>query len=46
MGASKHIVVLVLKCSIVFFKAHKRNIGIILDHFDVETAELGEPVRR
>ena len=28
------------------FKAHKRNIGIILDHFDVEAAELAEPRRR
>ncbi|WP_077545895.1 DUF4112 domain-containing protein [Pseudorhizobium flavum] len=30
----------------VYFKAHKRNIGIILDHFDVEAAELAEPRRR
>ena len=30
----------------VYFKAHKRNVGIILDHFDVEAAELAEPRRR
>ncbi|WP_281976914.1 DUF4112 domain-containing protein [Pseudorhizobium flavum] len=30
----------------VYFKAHKRNIGILLDHFDVEAAELAEPRRR
>ena len=30
----------------VYFKAHKRNIGILLDHFDVAAAELAEPRRR
>lgn len=30
----------------VYFKAHKRNIGIILEHFDVDTAELAEPRHR
>jgi hypothetical protein len=30
----------------IYFKSHKRNVGIILDHFQVDPSELAEPRRR
>lgn len=30
----------------VYFKSHKRNVGIILDHFAVDPADLVDPNRR
>ena len=30
----------------IYFKSHKRNVGIILDHFQVDQSELAEPHRR
>lgn len=30
----------------VYFKAHRRNIGIVLDHFAVDAAELHDPRAR
>lgn len=30
----------------VYFKSHKRNVGIILDHFAVDPADLADPNRR